>query len=104
MSHHFSKSDSIPDWVKEKFSESLSVDPLELVAQRLRLGATGKYPSGSLGEHDEGELQFAIAADPVRKKVLMNFGKSVASIGFDPEQAISLGELLINKGLELKSA
>lgn len=102
MSHHYSKSDQTPEWIKEKFSTPLpSSDPLDLVIQRLKLGATGKYPSGKLDELDEGELQFAIAADPAKKKVLINFGKPVAFIGFDPEQAISLGELLINKGKEL---
>ena len=59
------------------------------------LGETGEYPQGQFGPHDEGGLRFAIGAkDGV---VLMDFAKTVRSIGFDPDTAQSLGRLMMKK-------
>jgi hypothetical protein len=60
----------------------------------VKLGATGKYPEGRYGEHDEGEIKFAVAADAKNQKVLIDFGKPVHSLGLTPEQAVELAELL----------
>lgn len=40
----------------------------------MKLGATGKFPDGSLGPHDEGALQMAVAHDS-KGLVHVNFGK-----------------------------
>jgi hypothetical protein len=61
-----------------------------------KIGATGKYPEGSLGPHDEGELSFTIATDS-KGLVHIHFGTPVAWIGLRPEQAIELGKLLLMK-------
>ena len=89
MSNHFSDPNAVPDSLINQMRE--------------RLGATGRYPEGKLGEHDEGEIAFAVAADPKNKKVLIDFGKPVAFLGMNPDQAIALGEVLIARGRELKA-
>lgn len=88
MSNHFSDPSLVPDSLLNQLTE--------------RIGATGRYPEGRLGKHDEGEIAFAVAADPKHKKVLINFGKPVAFLGMNADQAIALGEMLIAKGRELK--
>lgn len=66
------------------------------------LGATGRFPEGRLNDDDEGEIRVAIAADPKRQTVVIDFGKPVAWIGFTPDQAREIGELLIQKGMECR--
>lgn len=68
----------------------------------LPIGATGRFPHGKLSEHDEGEIAFAIAADPKNKKVLIDFGKPVALLGMTKAQAIELGQLLIRRAGEIE--
>jgi len=87
MAHHFSDPNLAPDILAEP---------------RPQLGATGRYPQGKLNEHDEGEIAFAIAADPKNKKVLIDFGKPVAFIGMDKSQAIQLGQMLIAKAAQIE--
>ncbi len=70
--------------------------------QRLRLGATGRYPDCHYGKHDEGEIQFAVAADVPNQKLLINFGKPVHCLGMTPEQAQGLIDLLQSKVWELR--
>lgn len=79
--------------------ESLSRDRLN---QLLGIGATGQFPNGRIAPHDEGELQYAVAADKANQVVIVDFGKSVRSIGFTAAQAFELGELLQNKSWELR--
>jgi hypothetical protein len=59
------------------------------------LGATGLHPDGVLNDHDEGELKFGIARDPVDGLVHVNFGKPVAWFAFPPQDAIGLARLLL---------
>jgi hypothetical protein len=59
------------------------------------LGETGAFPRGKLHPSDEGELKFAIAGDPVTRKVLIAFGKPVAWLGLDPDDARKLAEALV---------
>lgn len=59
-----------------------------------KLGATGKYPNGSLGPHDEGELQVGIAHDS-KGTVIIDFGKDVSFIGFPQEDAINFAKLIL---------
>lgn len=63
-------------------------------------GDTGQYPQGQLNPDDEGELRFGIARDG--NKVVINFGKEVAWIGFDADQAIALAIALVRKAGEIK--
>ena len=59
------------------------------------LGATGEYPEGQLGKWDEGALRFAVGAEG--GKILIDFGKSVRSLGLDPEHAEALAQSLMEK-------
>jgi hypothetical protein len=59
-----------------------------------KLGATGKFPDGSLGAHDEGELQFGVSRDS-KGLVHLNFGKNIAWLALPPETAIELAKLLL---------
>jgi hypothetical protein len=86
MSHHASEVN--PD-VMRIFREKLGMAE--------GLGATGKHPRGKLTADDEGEIMCDIAADAKNRKVLVNFGKPVVWIGFDPEQAVALAEMLLDK-------
>jgi hypothetical protein len=72
------------------------------MAHPLTLGATGRFPQGKYTTEDEGELQFAIAADKTAGKVLINFGKPVEWVGMDADQADGLGDLLKSKAAEIR--
>lgn len=63
--------------------------------KRPKLGATGTFPEGSLGPHDEGAIQMAVAHDS-KGLVHVNFGKDVSWFAVPPEQAINLGKLLMS--------
>ena len=56
------------------------------------LGATGKFPLGKIVPEDEGEL--ALAVGHAEGKVVMDFGKPTAWIGFTAEQADELAATL----------
>lgn len=56
-------------------------------------GATGQYPEGQFGPHDEGEILFGVGHDHGR--VMVDFGKPVRSLGMLPEQARGLAALLL---------
>jgi hypothetical protein len=56
------------------------------------LGATGRFPDGKLTVNDEGELALQIGA--LKGRVVMEFGKPIASLGLTPEQARDLARLL----------
>jgi len=87
MSHHSSELDG-----------AMKIQALEQF-----LGATGKFPRGKIDRLDEGQIKFAIAADHDTKTVLINFGKSIAWLGMTSDEAIDLGNLLRDKGIEIKT-
>lgn len=63
------------------------------------LGATGKFPEGKINERDEGEIAFAVGVED--GKIVLNFGKPVAWIGFPPDQAMELARMIRNKAKRL---
>ena len=66
-----------------------------------RLGATGRFPEGKLTKHDEGEIRIAVGhAD---EKVLIDFGKPVAWIGFNARQAREVAESLLQHAREVEA-
>lgn len=67
-----------------------------------KLGATGQFPNGQYGPHDEGEIRFAIAADVEKQLVLVDFGKPVHSLGLTPDQAVELADLIHKKAWECR--
>lgn len=56
------------------------------------LGATGRFPQGKLTPQDEGEIRFAVGEKD--EKVILDFGKATAWIGFEPEQAIQIAQII----------
>jgi hypothetical protein len=60
----------------------------------MKFGATGKFPHGSLGEGDEGELKMGVAHD-WDGNVHVNFGKSIRWFALPSEQAIELAKLIL---------
>lgn len=56
------------------------------------LGATGRFPLGKLVPEDEGEI--AIGFAHTDGKVVIDFGKPAAWIGFTPEQADEIADTL----------
>ena len=76
-------------------------DEMLQAALRGSLGATGKFPRGKINRLDEGEIKFAIAADHATQTELLNFGKPVVWMGMTGEEAIDLGNILRDKGLEI---
>lgn len=59
------------------------------------VGATGQFPDGKLNAHDEGELKIAVATRD--HKVVLAFGKPVAWIGMNPDDARVIAVSLMNK-------
>ncbi len=64
-----------------------------------KFGATGKYPDGSFGPHDEGELQIGIAVDS-NGYVHINFGKDVSWLALPKHKAIELANIILAKASE----
>ena len=60
------------------------------------IGPTGNFQEGKLTKRDDGEIAFAVGQKD--GKVMIEFGTPTAWIGFSPQQAISLGQLLIRRG------
>jgi hypothetical protein len=60
-----------------------------------KFGATGKFPHGSLGPHDEGELTMSVAHDS-EGNVHVSFGKPVAWFALPRERAMELAGLLLH--------
>lgn len=58
------------------------------------LGATRRFPEGKLAKGDQGEIMFAVGHQ--HNKVTLDFGKSVAWIGMNPDQAKALAVTIFN--------
>lgn len=84
MSHHSSEP------MGEAFRQQMEIE-----AQRMGLGATSRHPSGSIHGSDEGEIRLGVASDDKSGKVMLNFGKPVTWIAFNPEEAIGVAQALI---------
>jgi hypothetical protein len=74
---------------------------MDALAREFRLGPTGQFPQGKLTARDEGEIRVAIGT--VDGKVVLNFGSSVAWIGFTPEQAREIAAAMIEQAKEVAS-
>lgn len=57
-----------------------------------KLGATGKFPEGKINQDDEGELQLGIKI--IDGRIVINFGKPVAWLGFPGDLAYKLANKL----------
>ena len=80
---------------------SVDADPDKFDKLREALGATGRFPEGKLNKTDEGELRLAVRHEP--DKVFVEFGTSVAWIGFSPQQAVDVAQMLIRHARQATS-
>lgn len=105
MSNHGYDDNELPDFLREQLRVT-QVSPQEamrmLYQGKEKLGATGRFPLGKLTPDDEGEIQFAVAADPQTRTVILDFGKPVVWIGIPREDAQKLAEMLMEKVKELQ--
>lgn len=67
---------------------------------RKSLGATGRHPQGRLVQDDEGEIRLAVGH--ANGKVVVEFGKPIAWIGFTPEQALDLAQSIRAHALNIR--
>lgn len=79
MSHHGDQHPN-PEFLKKLLLET-------------RVRDEGEFPNGRLNSDDAGALALAIAVED--GKVCMHFAKSVEWIGFTPQQAMDLANLLM---------
>lgn len=63
--------------------------------------ARQSFPDGPINRTDEGELSFAVAADPVNRVVIIHFGKPVVWAGMAKKQALQLADMLRERAMEL---
>jgi hypothetical protein len=75
-------------------------DRMRELVRQLQLGPTGQFPQGQLNPVDEGEIKLAIGVED--GKVVLNFGKPVAWIGFDWQQALALAESIRQKAHQVR--
>jgi hypothetical protein len=75
---------------------------MEIVAQQMNLGATGRRPMPPVSHDDEGEIQMGISHDAEKRKVYLNFGKTITWVGLTPEQAMNIGEALLAASRECR--
>jgi hypothetical protein len=93
MSHHSQ------EIFEQQHSAEFSKQFKDMFSPLPNIGATGKFPDGKINEKDEGELQFAMTVSDGR--LIMNFGKPVAWIGFEKEQVEELISYLTKKLCEM---
>ena len=83
---------------EEAGKKSKIADLMREITKQAGLGATGSHPQGKLDGSDEGEIKIAVAV--VDGKVVINFGKPVAWVGFDAKQARQIADLLRQRSYE----
>ena len=81
--------------------DSLRRDVREMALDNA-LGETGEYPRGRMHPTDEGEIQMAVAADMQTKTVVVNFGKPVAWLGLEYDDAIGLANAIRDNAFKLR--
>lgn len=108
MSNHGTDNNDMPDSIKAQLDKALAPKMTQEEARRLlydgmeKLGATGRFPMGKLTAEDEGEIKFALAADPKTKTIILDFGKPVAWLGLPREDARKMANLILERVKELE--
>ena len=70
------------------------IDQLQGTAKR-------EYPAGRMGHEDDGALSFAMTTDPVKKVVVIRFGKPVEWIGLGPKECVDLAQQLFARARQI---
>lgn len=63
------------------------------------IGATNKFPDGKINEQDQGQIMIGVTVKD--DKVIMSFGKAVEWIGFTREEAIQVGQSLLDRARQI---
>ena len=103
MGHHgyeapFDGSQPNEDDNKKREEFFKSIGPIE-DRLKFKLGATGRFPEGKLTSTDEGEIRIAIGH--TGGKVVIDFGKPTAWIGFTPAQARQIANDILKHAEEI---
>ena len=61
-----------------------------------------RYPGGRMGDDDEGELAYAVAADPKNATVIIRFGKPVEWVGLGASDVEALRDKLTETLAEIR--
>jgi hypothetical protein len=61
----------------------------------------GEYPNGRMNEHDLGAFTFSVGRENGR--VVIRFPRMISVIGFTPDQAIDIANMLIDQARVLGS-
>lgn len=80
-----------------------SEDAIDRFFKQQRGEAKPEYPKGKLNPSDEGALAFAIAVDPKKKLMIINFNKPVTWLGLYLPDAKNLHEKMGEKIKELEN-
>lgn len=102
MSHHHNEFfDKTNEEANKKLMEAFKKvkSPEESEEIQSKPGATGNFPDGKLIEKDDGEIAVAFAV--YQGRLIMNFGKPVAWIGFTRKEVENMITLLTAKLNEL---
>lgn len=65
--------------------------------------AERQWPHGRISGDDDGKTAFAMAADPIRKVVIIKFTKPMDWIGLDEISARKMALLLVEKADQLSA-
>lgn len=63
--------------------------------------AKREYPAGRMGHEDDGALAMAFVTDPVKKVVVIRFGKPVEWIGLGPDECVEMAQQLVERAREI---
>lgn len=91
MAHHWSnqhENQMSPEEFKKLFEKD-----------ETKPGATGNFPDGKLDPMDEGEIRLRMAV--MDGRLIIEFGKPIASIGLTRDEAISIGQAILDKAFKL---
>ncbi|MEE9161323.1 MAG: hypothetical protein V3V73_05980 [Gammaproteobacteria bacterium] len=97
MSHHGDRPfDSLDIETARRMSDVMKPETVARETEKFRraiLGDTKTHPEGKIAPGDEGEIAFAVGSQ--HGKVIIEFGKPVAWMGMNPQQAIALANTLL---------
>ena len=92
--HHGNDSEILRQLQQAMAERMLEANQRQQGARLFSSGATGRFPEGQLNSNDEGEIRIAVGHQD--GKVIIDFGKPTAWIGFTSEQARLLAKSLVD--------
>ena len=74
----------------------------ECIDRARKVADSQRFPNGQLNDHDEGEIEIRVAADPKKKVVIIAFGKPVGWLALPPEHARAMMLMIEKKTNEIE--